>query len=659
MILLEELRSKNETQIRDILGKRSPEELNSSVGYTQGDTILLAAIRNKDFEIAEILITYQLDLDARDVQGKTALHLAASKQKFSLIYNLLNKGANLLVSDSKGNTPMHDLLKTAPLLWEALSEKEQTEYTLAAGNNSLAVFDGLRRQHEENYIRIVHEIENITNVINERNQDGMTPLSLFLTHFDSRSNTDSVIIESMRSRGASMPDENEILEIAKGGKYPHVVKILFDLFIEMSQETLQQLKAIYPESTKPFMFNWLQGYATEHNLEFIDYDIKPGVEENPEIQNTRKLDNLFDALTNGDMHLAQNLVNNGAVFNPYEGRFSVFAAAKAESGKNFIKTMLGLRTTEGFSLVNVNHRDLDNRTLLDIYEEQGDTEMQLFLKYKGATYQFNELTRHPNVEEGAQSIHGPEVKAATSYSVIKGRELFASELKDGGIERIFETVKMLAANSDNRPDQLIERLEFLAKHTQAYDNINSYKYIPSIEVSGKEAVAIAYCFIKDVIEHPQNRITSLNDSFNDTLEQLVEQTLFQNIREAASASSGRPICQLGTFNKVFDMRLLHKYCFVIPEKFDLSLHSNVVKVLSETLGEKSITAVKLRDLDSTKANMLNDVLGSARNKLDQDHTIKQHDLALILLDREFVKQSGHHVEEYREYDDYLVLLGDV
>lgn len=59
---------------------------------------------------AKLLLDHDVEVDARDSEDMTALHLAAHNEDEKLIRVLLSHGADVNASDSYGDTPLHQLL---------------------------------------------------------------------------------------------------------------------------------------------------------------------------------------------------------------------------------------------------------------------------------------------------------------------------------------------------------------------------------------------------------------------------------------------------------------------------------------------------------------------------------------------------------------------
>ncbi|MFN7094763.1 MAG: ankyrin repeat domain-containing protein, partial [Burkholderiales bacterium] len=92
---------------------------------------LKTAILESNKEDVEKLLTYNLDINAADVSGATALHWAATFENLPIINLLLNDGADVDKQDNSGQTPLH---------WGAATgNKGVIELLLDKGANPLVV----------------------------------------------------------------------------------------------------------------------------------------------------------------------------------------------------------------------------------------------------------------------------------------------------------------------------------------------------------------------------------------------------------------------------------------------------------------------------------------------------------------------------------------
>ena len=84
----------------------------------EGKTPLMYAIENDDFpvELYKLLVTSPEDLNIQDEDGQTALHYMAKTEYPECIENLLELGADLFITDNKGNNVLHVLADNREML---------------------------------------------------------------------------------------------------------------------------------------------------------------------------------------------------------------------------------------------------------------------------------------------------------------------------------------------------------------------------------------------------------------------------------------------------------------------------------------------------------------------------------------------------------------
>jgi ankyrin repeat protein len=86
--------------------KRLAEGTNINARDRNGRTPLHIAVRLEEKDVADLLISKGADINARDALGKTPLHLAVFDQNQEMIALLLGKCANMNVRDNDGLTPL-------------------------------------------------------------------------------------------------------------------------------------------------------------------------------------------------------------------------------------------------------------------------------------------------------------------------------------------------------------------------------------------------------------------------------------------------------------------------------------------------------------------------------------------------------------------------
>ena len=86
--------------------KSSPSLLSLS-DATTGNSLLHLSVQNENYNLTEMLIEYNADINSRNILEQTALHLAIQTENHKIINLLLEKNADPNVRDINGETPMH------------------------------------------------------------------------------------------------------------------------------------------------------------------------------------------------------------------------------------------------------------------------------------------------------------------------------------------------------------------------------------------------------------------------------------------------------------------------------------------------------------------------------------------------------------------------
>ena len=87
----------------------------SSIPEIWDSPVLYTAVKRKDAVLASLLIRHGADVNRRDGNGMTALHIAAMYGFISLIYLLIQSNADLSVPGKLGKTPLHEAISWGKL----------------------------------------------------------------------------------------------------------------------------------------------------------------------------------------------------------------------------------------------------------------------------------------------------------------------------------------------------------------------------------------------------------------------------------------------------------------------------------------------------------------------------------------------------------------
>ena len=83
---------------------------------------LIRATYNNRIEIVQLLIEYKTDVNVKDTNSNTPLHIATQRNHHELMDILMQNGADIEATDRKGFTPIHLALGFKNIkLWKCLS----------------------------------------------------------------------------------------------------------------------------------------------------------------------------------------------------------------------------------------------------------------------------------------------------------------------------------------------------------------------------------------------------------------------------------------------------------------------------------------------------------------------------------------------------------
>lgn len=82
-------------------------------GYCTHQTALHAAAAASNFEMAQCLLLYHADVDAKDSNDQTPLHYAVRLANRELVVILVSWGSNVQCRDKDGRQPLHIAVESA------------------------------------------------------------------------------------------------------------------------------------------------------------------------------------------------------------------------------------------------------------------------------------------------------------------------------------------------------------------------------------------------------------------------------------------------------------------------------------------------------------------------------------------------------------------
>ena len=169
-----------------------------------GQTPLHLAVQHADPMIAELLINFGADVDARDNYDMSPLHCALKFcETDATAQLLLSHGASFLTSDSNGRTPLHLASRHDHPSIVKLLLKSGADIDVRDNGNMTPLLCALERWGSDAAARLLLEYDASQHV---RNKEGQTPL-----HLASQMNS-SDIVASLLKKGADVDarDNNDM-----------------------------------------------------------------------------------------------------------------------------------------------------------------------------------------------------------------------------------------------------------------------------------------------------------------------------------------------------------------------------------------------------------------------------------------------------------------
>ncbi|PFX27903.1 Ankyrin-3 [Stylophora pistillata] len=96
----------NQQVVKELLSSQAEQQVKIARGIN-GDTLLHAAVRKREIDIAKILVEYGCPVDVQNSDGQTALHIAAYEGDETMIKFLQTARADANIADSHDRTPLH------------------------------------------------------------------------------------------------------------------------------------------------------------------------------------------------------------------------------------------------------------------------------------------------------------------------------------------------------------------------------------------------------------------------------------------------------------------------------------------------------------------------------------------------------------------------
>ena len=230
-----------------LLGAKADLEVKNDAGLT----VLLKVVKNKGTNLTEVqnLIKAGARVDARDLNGKTVLHIACEQvQSASLIRFLVEVGADATARDFAGNTILHQVARQAPdyhhkeqlLLLETILDLGVSPFSQNnAGQSPFHISAGMERGRlmtmykTDAYEFLLGPKCNLD--VNQPDNRGIRPIHLAATLSEIQF---SRLIDEGADPLTMTIEGQSVLQIACRVRKSNIVGIILDLFRDLGQTKL-------------------------------------------------------------------------------------------------------------------------------------------------------------------------------------------------------------------------------------------------------------------------------------------------------------------------------------------------------------------------------------------------------------------------------------
>jgi len=210
----------NQQVVKELLGSQAEQQVKITRGAS-GDTVLHAAVRKKDVDIAKLLVEFGCPVDEQNTEGQTALHIAAYEGDEAMIKFLQTTRVDANIADSHDRTPLHLAAQRGhSVVAEFLVDKLKANVNLRTKDGSTLMHIASQAGHPETTLVFLKKGV----PLHMPNKDGAVCL-----HAAARKGHVGVV-RALLSKGASVDtktkDQYTALHIAVKHCKPQVVQIL-------------------------------------------------------------------------------------------------------------------------------------------------------------------------------------------------------------------------------------------------------------------------------------------------------------------------------------------------------------------------------------------------------------------------------------------------
>jgi ankyrin repeat protein len=274
--------------------EKHPELINAQDERTQS-TPLLFAISAQKPDIVKYLLSKDVDVNAKNFRGTTALQVAASQGNVKLSKTLIKKGANVNTPNTNGYAPIHFAIKSGNMELFKIFEKLGVDLHMKSKNKSSLL---LWAAYGGN-IQIVEYLEEKGLSIKDRDEDGDGAL-----HWAASGTSPEMVDYLIKQRGFDPMEKN-----AKNG-IPMEVGIRFGQ-LETTKYFLDHYNLLKVEPTDGG--NWLHVATKSRNIELVSLFADKGLDVNATNNDGRVP--LDEAVWSGRIEMIETLLAKGANIN--------------------------------------------------------------------------------------------------------------------------------------------------------------------------------------------------------------------------------------------------------------------------------------------------------------------------------------------------------
>jgi ankyrin repeat protein len=196
-----------------------------------GDPLLHTAVKNGYFPVVlELSLTRNIDLDARDRQGLSALHLATVKGDLQSLVQLLAMDADVNTSGAGGYTPLHLAAQTGQVRAISLLLNKGADATKPTDDGTTPILLAAAAGSTEGIDLLIKQGATINCV----DDYGYAPLHLAIEK--ERTGTIMHLLNRGANKSLRTNDGDSILDIAHSTKNPLMLEILQHFGVNISPE---------------------------------------------------------------------------------------------------------------------------------------------------------------------------------------------------------------------------------------------------------------------------------------------------------------------------------------------------------------------------------------------------------------------------------------